>query len=44
LGTFKGGENAAVSDDANDKEHRHDGAEGSLHFQNNRQFYFHLNP
>ena len=32
LGTFRGGENAAVSDGADDKEHSHDRAEHSLHF------------
>src|SRR5579863_13824 len=44
LGTFKGGENTAVSDDANDKQHSHDRAERGLYFQNNWQLYFHLNP
>jgi hypothetical protein len=32
LGTFEGSENAAVGDDADDKEHNHDRAERGLHF------------
>jgi hypothetical protein len=32
LGTFRGGENAAVSDDADDKEQSHESAERGLHF------------
>jgi hypothetical protein len=31
LGTFRGGENAAVSDDTDDEEHSHDRAERDLH-------------
>jgi hypothetical protein len=45
LGTFKGGENAAVGDDTDDKEHSYDRAERGLHFYNDWQLYFfHLNP
>ncbi|HWG71084.1 MAG TPA: hypothetical protein VN692_16835 [Steroidobacteraceae bacterium] len=32
LGTFRGGENAAVGDDADDKEYGHHRAECDLHF------------
>ena len=41
-GTIRGGENAAVSDDADYEKHGHDGAERDLHLENEWKWHFHL--
>jgi hypothetical protein len=43
-GTCRGGEDAAVSDDADDEKRSHDHAERGLHFDSEWQLHFHLIP